>query len=119
MWPQGVSVALVGGEKHIGQVYAERGSGVLGSADVEGTGEQSVISAMTLALSTDTAISSDEPSSSTLCRFLPRATGVGEAARLPGSDNLGWTMSYASDMVVVMVIAVWIVCTLISQTRSR
>lgn len=125
MWPQGVSVALVGGEKHIGQVYAERGSGVLGSADVEGTGEQSVISAMTLALSTDTAISSDKsaavlcPASSTLCRFLPRATGVGDTARLPGSDNLGWTMSNASDMVVVMVIAVWIVCTLISQTRSR
>lgn len=105
MWPQGVSVVLVGGEKHIGQVYAERGSGVLGCADVEGTGEWSaVISSMTLAVSTDdSAISSDEPSSSTLGRFLPRATGVGDAARLPGSDDPGQTMSCASDMVVVVI----------------
>ena len=29
MWPQGVSVAFVGGKKHMGQVYSDRGSGCL------------------------------------------------------------------------------------------
>ena len=26
MWPHGVSVALIGGQKHMGHVYAEKGS---------------------------------------------------------------------------------------------
>jgi len=39
MWPQGVSVAFVGGKKHMGQVYSDRGSGwSLSGAEGAGTG---------------------------------------------------------------------------------
>ena len=39
MWPQGVSVAFVGGKKHMGQVYSDRGSGCLsGTGGATGTG---------------------------------------------------------------------------------
>jgi hypothetical protein len=37
MWPQGVSVALVGGKKHMGQVYSDRASACLSGAGA-GTG---------------------------------------------------------------------------------
>lgn len=83
MWPQGVRVALVGGEKHIGHVYAERGSGECAGADAdaEGTGGQSD-SAASAVLSTGTV----SWALSILCRFLPLALelgpAVGDAVRL-------------------------------------
>jgi len=50
MWPQGVSVAFVGGKKHMGQVYSDRDSGCLSLSGAEGAGTGGMVEVEVLGL---------------------------------------------------------------------